>query len=99
MRTQPSRRDLITARFSEPHFHIASLLVQARPEKIPGLSVQFNALEGVEVHDTDARGRMILTVEAKDDRDLLGAIGEVENAKGVITTSLVYHQIEEDHEQ
>jgi nitrate reductase NapD len=98
MRIQPSRRDLITARFSEQQFHIASLLVQARPEEIPGLKVQLNRLQGIEVHDTDARGRMILTVEAKDDRGLLGAITQIEKTKGVITTSLVYHQIEEDNE-
>ncbi len=98
MTTRPSRRDLITARFTEQRFQIASLLVQARPETIPELTVQLNTLEGIEVHDTDARGRMILTVEAENDSGLLGAITKVENTKGVITTSLVYHQIEEDDE-
>ncbi|NQU58376.1 MAG: chaperone NapD [Rhodospirillales bacterium] len=98
MTTRPSRRDLITARFSDQKYQIASLLVQARPENIPGLTIQLNTLTGIEVHDSDARGRMILTVEAENDYGLLGAITKVENTKGVITTSLVYHQIEEDDE-
>jgi len=96
MTTRPSRRDLISGRFSQQSFHIASLLVQAWPDKIPGLTVQFNALEGIEVHDTDGNGKMILSVEAKDDSGLMGAITKVEQTQGVITTSLVYHEIGED---
>ena len=95
MTTRPSRRDLISARFTEQRFHIASLLVQARPEHIPGLTDTLNLLGGIEVHDSDARGKMILTVEAENDKSLMEAITHVEQTKGVITTSLVYHQIEE----
>jgi periplasmic nitrate reductase NapD len=95
MTTRPSRRDLITARFTEQRFHIASLLVQARPENIPELTTELNLQGGIEVHDTDARGKMILTVEAENDKGLMNAITHVEQTKGVLTTSLVYHQIEE----
>jgi nitrate reductase NapD len=81
-------------------FHVASLLVQARPHKIPALIPLLEAIAGVEVHHGDSRGRMILTVEAADDSALIGAIGRIERTYGVITASLVYHQVEDaDHEE
>ncbi|MAF96711.1 MAG: glutamate synthase [Rhodospirillaceae bacterium] len=96
---RPSRRDLITARFSRTSFHVASLVVQAWPERIAGLTLRLNGLDGVEVHKTGPGGRMILTVEVADDARLLRAISDIEGTDGVITASLVYHQIEdEDHE-
>ncbi len=89
----PRRRDLLTARFSQASLQIASLMVQARPEKIDGLTPILNNLKGVEVHNTNNAGKMILSIEAASDRDLLARITEIEKADGVITASLVYHQI------
>lgn len=93
--TRPSRRDLITARVSRQSLHIASLYVQAWPERIDGLVPVLNQLEGVEVHDTDPRGRIILTIEIPSDAALLNTISTIEQTEGVITASLVFHQIED----
>jgi len=93
--SRPSRRDLLTARLAPDRPHIASLLVQAWPNRIAALTPQLNALGGVEVHHSDPGGRIIVTIEAPDDRRLLAAIAEIEAADGVVTASLVYHQVEE----
>jgi len=93
--TRPSRRDLITAKVSRRSLHIASLYVQAWPERIDGLVPLLNHLDGVEVHDTDTRGRMILTIEIPSDAALLNTISKIEQTEGVITASLVFHQIED----
>ena len=94
-RSGATRRDIITARFARHSAHVASLLVQAWPERIPALLSELNGLRGVEVHQSDPKGKIILTVEAPSDRRLLAAISEIEAAEGVVTASLVYHEIED----
>ena len=91
----PSRRDLITARFSRPTGHIASLMVQARPEFMDELTPALNTIPGVEVHASEINGRMVVTVEADSDTHLLDTISNIERTDHVITASLVYHQIED----
>jgi len=92
--TRPSRRDLMTGRFDRASLHVASLLVQAWPERIAGLIPVLNGIAGVEVHDNDERGRVIVTVEAANDAGLIGAITNIERTDGVINASLVYHQVD-----
>lgn len=100
MARNPSRRDLISARLSQRGSgrsggHIASLMVQARPERMAGLAPVLNAIPGIEVHGGNAQGRMIVTVEAADDGGLMEAISRIEGTEDVITASLVFHQIED----
>lgn len=92
---RPSRRDLITGRFSRNTGPIASLMVQAWPEFIPELTPTLNAIPGVEVHASEANGRMVVTVEADSDAHLLDTISHIERTEHVVTASLVYHQIED----
>ncbi len=91
----PSRRDLFAGRLSAQAGHIASLMVQARPERIDHLTPSLNAIRGVEVHGSNDRGRMVVTVEAVDDGHLMQAISRIEAVDGVVAASLVYHQIED----
>ena len=93
-RRDASRRDVITARFARGGAHIASLLVQARPERLATAVPALNRLRGVEVHRSDPRGKVVVTVEAPSDRRLLAAIAEIEAVPGVVTANLVYHEIE-----
>jgi|TARA_B100000315_G_scaffold179750_1_gene168532 nitrate reductase NapD len=94
-----SRRDVMKARFSCSNDHIASLLVQAWPKQIPDLIPQINALHGTEVHHIDKKGQMVVTIEVESDHKLLDAISDIEQADGVITVSLVYHQIEDGQDE
>lgn len=91
----PSRRDLLKANFSKPTPHIASLMVQARPEHIQSLTPELNKMAGVEVHASADNGRMVVTVEADNDQHLLDLITAIEMRDHVINASLVYHQIED----
>ncbi|NQV99114.1 MAG: chaperone NapD [Rhodospirillales bacterium] len=88
-----SRRDFLKAK-SSPSI-IASLMVQARPEHIPALTPELNAIEGVEVHASADTGRMVLTIEAMDDQHFMGLFDAVQGQKHVINAQLVYHQIED----
>jgi len=92
---KPSRRDLLKARLIRPSPQIASLMVQARPNHIPELTLELNALSGIEVHASSENGRVVVTVEAEDDQHLLDLISAIEAKDHVITASLVFHQIED----
>lgn len=94
-KAHPSRRDLLKARFLKPAGQIAGLMIQARPEHIKALTPSLNAINGIEVHGTSDKGRMVVTVEAENDQHLLDLISAIERREHVITASLVYHQIED----
>jgi len=93
--TVRSRRDFLTGRSAKPDGHIASVLVQAWPEKIPLVEAELTGLSGVESHGSNGAGKLIITVETRSDAELLGTINRIETADGVIAVSLVYHHAEE----
>src|SRR5262245_23131756 len=50
---------------------IASILVQARPERMQAAIQAIGAMQGTEIHSSDTRGKFVVVVEATD----IGAIG------------------------
>lgn len=89
-----SRRDLLTGQASRS-FQIASLLVQALPARMDAVARQIDLIPGAETHPTEAAGRLIVILEAETDSALVEAMSVMTEMSGVISTSLVYHQIEE----
>ena len=92
---QRSRRDFLTARSGKQDEHIASVLVQAWPERLPAVEAELTRLPGVESHGSNGAGKLIITVETRSDAELLDRIDRIGAAEGVITASLVYHHAEE----
>ena len=90
-----SRRDFLTGRSDERDAHIASVLVQAWPDRIPEVEADLTRLPGVESHGSNGAGKLIITVETRSDAELLARINRIETAEGVIAVSLVYHHAEE----
>src|SRR5262249_23232727 len=52
-------------------FEIASILVQARPERLDVVAGAIAALPGTEIHGRDPRGKLVIVLEA----DGVGRIG------------------------
>ena len=92
----PSRRDLLKANISTPTSHIASLVVQVRPEHIPAVTPKLDDIPSLEVHASANTGRMVVTIEADDDQHLMDLISAIQGQEHVINASLVYHQIEDE---
>ncbi len=93
----PSRRTLLGARSKSAGAHIASLLVQAWPDKIDAIGRHLRHIPGIDTHGV-AAGKLIVTVEAESDAQLVQLVGAIEAADGVVAASLVYHQLEDtDH--
>lgn len=87
-----ARRNFIRGRLTA---HVASLLVQARPERMNDVTAELTAIPGVEAHGPAGPGKLIVTVETDDDAGLMAVIDRIQATRGVITASLVYHQIDE----
>ena len=73
--------------------HIASFVLQVRPEAIPMVDA---AVMNVPIAEISARegGRMILLVETTDSRELTSFVDSLRDIPGVLNVNLVYHHAE-----
>lgn len=77
--------------------NISSAIVNASPGAAGAVRAAIGALAGVEIHAADD-ARLIVTIEADDDRataDIFESLGRI---AGVLSVSMVYHQVEPDPE-
>ena len=95
------RRALIMGRLPKtdqvvapPGGEIASILVQARPERLAEVETAIVTLAGCEIYGRDPKGKLVVVVDAPD----AGALGTTLNTlallPGVYTASLVFHAID-----
>ena len=93
-----ARRDFLRGRVGRQTHHIASLLVQAWPDRMAGIRDALVQIPGIEDHGIAGPGKVILTVEVDNDAALVETINRIEATAGVITASLVYHQMDEEED-
>ncbi len=74
--------------------NISSLLIHAQPERAEQVRAQLEQLPGVEVHAATADGRLIVTVETSDDREMAQSFEQLGAIPGVHASTLVYHHSE-----
>ena len=75
--------------------NISGVLVRAYPEHVQNISKVLTQIEGVEVHGSSDDGRMVVTVEQDDTKDLSNLIASMNDVPGVLSTSMIYHQFED----
>jgi periplasmic nitrate reductase NapD len=95
------RRALITGRVltadrivPPPGGEIASILVQARPERLAEVEAAILALAGCEIHGRDARGKLVVVVDAPDAGSLGTTMNTIALLPHVHSASLVFHAID-----
>ncbi len=76
--------------------HISGYVVQAQPVQIEAITAAINELAGAEIHGSNEKGKMVLTLETTKEEDIAERIIEINSIPGVINTALVYHQIDEE---
>ena len=92
------RRAFISGRIAEPDplvappgAEIASVLVQARPERLATVEASIAALTGCEIHARDPKGKLVVVIEASS----AGAVGSTLNTiallPDVFSAALVFH--------
>ena len=96
-----NRRALITGRvlsadrvISPPGYEIASIIVQARPERLAALEAEITAMPGCEIHGRDARGKLVVVTEAPDAGSLGTILNTIQSLGDVYSAALVFHAIE-----
>jgi nitrate reductase NapD len=97
------RRALITGRLlrtdqviAPPGGEIASILVQARPERLLDVEAAIVALAGCEIYGRDPKGKLVVVVDAADAGALGSTLNTIALLPDVYTASLVFHAIDAD---
>jgi nitrate reductase NapD len=99
--TAIDRRALITGRVlrddrvvNPPGGEIASILVQARPERLTGVEAAIVALAGCEIYGRDPKGKLVVVVDAPDAGALGTTLNSIALLPDVYSASLVFHAID-----
>jgi nitrate reductase NapD len=70
----------------------------AHPENLPRVVAELNALEGVEVHQQDPIGRVVVVLEAETVREETNGLRRIQAVPGVLMAEMVFHYFEDDDE-
>jgi len=101
--TEPSmppvdRRALLTGRWpararvrTPAVAEVASVLVQARPERLQAVASAIGALPGCEIFQSSPQGKLVVVIEA-DDVGIIGTtLNMISSLPHVLTAALVFH--------
>ena len=68
---------------------ISSLVIHTRPEKTDLVRTELTRFSGVEVHAATDDGRLVVTVDQRDDSEASETFVKLQDVEGVVSTSLV----------
>jgi nitrate reductase NapD len=95
------RRALTTGHLAKPDRvvtppggEVASILVQARPERLGDVEDAITALNGCEIYGRDPRGKLIVVVDTTDAGSLGTTLNTIALLPDVYTASLVFHALD-----
>lgn len=78
--------------------NLSSVIVIPHPEHIEAVRQRVQELPGVELHAVSPEGKMIVTVEADDDKATVQTYELISQLEGVLSASMVFHQQETEPE-
>ena len=76
-------------------YHVCGVLLMSKPEHSAKVEQALRAMPGVELHANQG-GRMVVTVEGTEYGHCADMITELATLDGVASSSLVYHQIDNE---
>jgi nitrate reductase NapAB chaperone NapD len=76
---------------AEGEYHVASFVVSTKPEHADQVTEVINSMSGLEVHAGQS-GKLVVTAEAKNVRELADVMGTLEQLDSVIAVAPVYHE-------
>ncbi|MCE9679296.1 chaperone NapD [Shewanella sp. AS1] len=79
-------------------YHVSSLVIHASPSAITAIQNELESLPGAEIHAVTQEGKFIVTLEGATQGAILSNIEAINAIKGVLSSSLVYHQVESEEE-
>ena len=75
-------------------YHISSFVVHGRRDEIGAIRQAVEAIPGAEIHGQGPTGKMVVTLEASNEQDILQRMDEINLIDGVMSIALVYHQVD-----
>src|SRR5262249_59240695 len=81
-----------TAPAPDAAFEIASIRVQARPERLDEVAAAIAALPGTQIYSRDARGKLVVVVEASGTDRIGSTLNTISLLPRVLTAPLVFHR-------
>ncbi len=75
-------------------YHISSFVVQCRPEVMERLRQDLSTFAGVDIHQTDSSGKIIITLESLTTGEIAETTNAINALTGVLSCNMVFHQIE-----
>ncbi len=74
--------------------HISSLIVYAKPDRLETVSLQISKLDEAEIYGKNPDGKIVVVVETDHQHFVSEVIDKINNLDGVVSTSLIFHQID-----
>jgi len=74
--------------------HISSLVVHVRPGHLQTVKSNIERLPGVEIHGESDSGKLVVVLETQNQSYITDVIEQINYFEYVLSTALVYHQIE-----
>ena len=79
--------------------NISSAIVYAKSDREPDLRKQLLQVQGVEVHASTEDGKIIVTIEAENDRDAIDTYEAIGRLDGVLNVAMIFQQTESHPDQ
>jgi periplasmic nitrate reductase NapD len=74
---------------------IASILVQARPERLDAAAHAIEMLPGSQIYSRDPKGKLVVVIEATDVGSIGTTLNTISSMPDVLTAALVFHGTDE----
>ena len=74
---------------------IASILVQARPERLDAAAAAIEALPGAQIYSRDPKGKLVVVIEASDTGSIGTSLNTISSMPDVLTAALVFQGTDE----
>ncbi|MDN3678792.1 chaperone NapD [Vibrio tapetis subsp. quintayensis] len=76
--------------------HISSLIVHVKPDHLAETKSKIVSYPGAEIYGESEEGKLIVVMETENQGYVTDTIDKINNLEHVLSTALVYHQIETD---
>ncbi|WP_367989762.1 chaperone NapD [Vibrio sp. NTOU-M3] len=74
--------------------HISSLVVHVPPEQLETIKAEIERFDNAEVFGESPEGKIVVVLETENQGFITDTIDAINNLPNVLSTVLVYHQIE-----
>ncbi|WOD12016.1 chaperone NapD [Pseudomonas sp. NyZ704] len=73
--------------------HIASMILHVLPAHLPNLTAWAEGQSDLEIRASSPEGKVVVVIEKPHQQDILSVIDDAEQQPGVLSCTLVYHEV------